>query len=52
MWTYMLVGLALGARIILYDGSPFYPDLINYLKFIDTQKSVNSMSELRDIKLG
>ncbi|EKM80626.1 hypothetical protein AGABI1DRAFT_55606 [Agaricus bisporus var. burnettii JB137-S8] len=37
MWTYMLVGLALGARIILYDGSPFYPDLINYLKFIDTQ---------------
>ncbi|KAF8070101.1 acetoacetyl-CoA synthetase [Lyophyllum atratum] len=37
MWTFMLSGLASGARIILYDGSPFYPDLKTYLKFIDEQ---------------
>ncbi|GLB37018.1 putative AMP-binding enzyme [Lyophyllum shimeji] len=37
MWTFMLSGLACGARIILYDGSPFYPDLRTYLKFIDKQ---------------
>ncbi|KAG6919379.1 hypothetical protein DXG01_006928 [Tephrocybe rancida] len=37
MWTYMLSGLACGARLILYDGSPFYPDLRRYLKFIHDQ---------------
>ncbi|KXN90980.1 Acetoacetyl-CoA synthetase [Leucoagaricus sp. SymC.cos] len=37
MWTFMLSGLAVGARVILYDGSPFYPHLRTYLKFIDTQ---------------
>ncbi|KAF9452755.1 acetoacetyl-CoA synthetase [Macrolepiota fuliginosa MF-IS2] len=37
MWTFMLTGLAIGARVILYDGSPFYPDLRTYLKFIDSQ---------------
>jgi acyl-coenzyme A synthetase/AMP-(fatty) acid ligase len=38
MWPYMLGGLACGARIILYDGSPFYPDLKTYLRFIDEQE--------------
>lgn len=38
MWTFMLTGLAVGARVILYDGSPFYPDLKTYLRFIDTQQ--------------
>ncbi|KAJ7071967.1 acetoacetyl-CoA synthetase [Mycena amicta] len=38
MWTYMLSGLALGARLILYDGSPFYPNLRTYLKFINDQR--------------
>ncbi len=26
MWNWLVSGLALGARIVLYDGSPFYPD--------------------------
>lgn len=42
----MLIGLAIGARIILYDGSPFYPDLRGYLKFIDAQKSVQFLPAL------
>ncbi|PFH53749.1 hypothetical protein AMATHDRAFT_73172 [Amanita thiersii Skay4041] len=37
MWPYMLAGLACGARLILYDGSPFYPTLETYLKFIHDQ---------------
>lgn len=37
MWTFMLTGLACGSRIILYDGSPFHPDLRTYLKFINDQ---------------
>ncbi|KAF8258376.1 acetoacetate-CoA ligase [Lactarius quietus] len=37
MWPYMLGGLACGARMILYEGSPFYPDVRSYLKFIDEQ---------------
>ncbi|KAF9010591.1 hypothetical protein BDQ17DRAFT_1387810 [Cyathus striatus] len=37
MWNFMLIGLAAGCRIILYDGSPFYPDLQTYLKFINDQ---------------
>ncbi|KAF8444759.1 acetoacetate-CoA ligase [Boletus edulis BED1] len=35
MWPFMLSGLACGARIVLYEGSPFYPDVREYLKFID-----------------
>ncbi|KAG6874498.1 hypothetical protein C0995_010408 [Termitomyces sp. Mi166 len=38
MWTYMLSGLACGARLILYDGSPFYPNVRTYLKFIHDQR--------------
>ncbi|KAH7927543.1 acetoacetate-CoA ligase [Leucogyrophana mollusca] len=37
MWPFMLSGLACGARIVLYDGSPFHPDLRDYLKFINDQ---------------
>ncbi|KAH9171177.1 acetoacetate-CoA ligase [Lactarius sanguifluus] len=37
MWPYMLAGLACGARMIVYEGSPFYPDVKTYLKFIDEQ---------------
>ncbi|KAI0321066.1 acetoacetate-CoA ligase [Amylostereum chailletii] len=37
MWPYMLTGLSCGARIVLYDGSPFYPDIRTYLKFIHEQ---------------
>ncbi|KAJ3561037.1 hypothetical protein NP233_g10442 [Leucocoprinus birnbaumii] len=37
MWTFMLSGLSVGARLILYDGSPFYPSLKSFLRLIDTQ---------------
>ncbi|KAJ8076182.1 hypothetical protein PM082_000599 [Marasmius tenuissimus] len=37
MWTFMLTTLSIGARIILYDGSPFHPDVQTYLKFISDQ---------------
>ncbi|KAJ7191401.1 acetoacetate-CoA ligase [Mycena pura] len=38
VWNYMLIGLATGNRLILYDGSPFHPDLRTYLKFINDQR--------------
>ncbi|KAJ7121268.1 acetoacetyl-CoA synthetase [Mycena crocata] len=38
MWSFMLAGLSIGARIILYDGSPFHPDLRTYLQFINDQR--------------
>ncbi|KAJ6489561.1 hypothetical protein C8R47DRAFT_1273830 [Mycena vitilis] len=37
MWNFMLNCLST-ARIILYDGSPFHPDLRTYLKFINDQR--------------
>ncbi|KAF5317226.1 hypothetical protein D9611_003848 [Ephemerocybe angulata] len=37
MWTMMLSGIACEARTILYDGSPFYPNLPTYLRFINDQ---------------
>ncbi|KAF9478796.1 acetoacetyl-CoA synthetase [Pholiota conissans] len=37
MWTFMLTGLSAGARLILYDGSPFHPDVKTYLKFVSDQ---------------
>ncbi|PPQ98788.1 hypothetical protein CVT24_003346 [Panaeolus cyanescens] len=37
MWTFMLTGLSFGSRVILYDGSPFHPDLRTYLKFVNDQ---------------
>jgi hypothetical protein len=45
LWPHMLAGLACGARIITYEGSPFYPDVKNFLKFIDEQKYSPSLSE-------
>lgn len=52
MWNHMLTGLSIGARIILYDGSPFYPSLVDYLKLIDTQKSVKTNLVLCFIEPG
>jgi acetoacetyl-CoA synthetase len=37
-WLRMLTVLAWGARIIMFEGSPLYPDVKNFLKFIDEQK--------------
>ncbi|KAF7305938.1 AMP-binding domain-containing protein [Mycena chlorophos] len=38
MWAFMLSGLSVGARIVIYDGSPFYPNLRTYLKFVHDQR--------------
>ncbi len=38
MWPYILAGLAFDTRMIVCEGSPFYPDVKTYLKFIDEQK--------------
>jgi len=42
MWPYMLAGLACGSRVILYDGSPLYPDVETYLQLINDQKYAKS----------
>ncbi|KAK1227680.1 hypothetical protein PQX77_009305 [Marasmius sp. AFHP31] len=34
LWKYMLTSLSVGATVVLYDGSPFYPDIKTYLKFV------------------
>jgi acetoacetyl-CoA synthetase len=41
MWTVILTGLACGSRVILYDGSPFHPDVRTFLKFINDQGYLN-----------
>lgn len=51
MWSYMLSGLACGARIVAYDGSPFVPDVRAFLKFISDQGSVSSSLASYQIKL-
>lgn len=38
MWTFMLATLSIGGRLILYEGSPFYPSLPHFLRFIHDQK--------------
>ena len=38
MWPHMISALALGARLIAYDGSPFYPDVRGFLRFISDQR--------------
>ena len=37
MWNFMLTGLSIGSRVVLYEGSPFYPNLKDYLKFVHDQ---------------
>lgn len=36
----MLQGLACGARIIAYDGSPFYPNVHHFLNFLSAEGCV------------
>ncbi len=40
MWNWLVTGLASGATLVLYDGSPFYPDSNVLLDYIDN-KSIN-----------
>ncbi|KAI0730268.1 hypothetical protein C8Q72DRAFT_793910 [Fomitopsis betulina] len=37
MWPYMLHGLACGTRIVVYDGSPFHPDVRDFLQFLSRE---------------
>lgn len=37
MWSWMLSALSIGARLVLYDGSPFYPSPEHFLKMVDQQ---------------
>ncbi|EPT04586.1 hypothetical protein FOMPIDRAFT_1156848 [Fomitopsis schrenkii] len=37
MWPYMLHGLACGTRIVVYDGSPFHPDVRDFLRFLSRE---------------
>ncbi|KAJ8521842.1 hypothetical protein ONZ45_g1525 [Pleurotus djamor] len=37
MWTHMISALAIGCRLVMYDGSPFHPDVQTFLKFISDQ---------------
>ena len=38
MWNWLVSGLALGAGVVLYDGSPKYPDLRVLWKLIGTEE--------------
>jgi acetoacetyl-CoA synthetase len=38
MYPFAISGLVIGARLILYDGSPFRPDMISFIKMIGEQK--------------
>ncbi|EPQ56899.1 acetoacetate-CoA ligase [Gloeophyllum trabeum ATCC 11539] len=37
MWPLMLSTMALGGRILVYDGSPFHPSVEAFLKFVSDQ---------------
>ena len=38
MWNWLVSGLASGATLLLYDGSPFYPDGNVLFDFADAEK--------------
>lgn len=38
MWNWLVSGLATGAKLVLYDGSPFYPDPEVLIRLIDKEK--------------
>ncbi|KAF7357784.1 Acetoacetyl-CoA synthetase [Mycena venus] len=37
LWNLMLANFASGSRLVIYDGSPFYPDMRALLKFVSDQ---------------
>jgi acetoacetyl-CoA synthetase len=37
MWNLMVAGLAWGAHLVLYDGSPLHPSPENFLRLIHDQ---------------
>jgi len=38
MWNFLLSGLGLGVRIVLYDGSPKYPDLSTLWRLVEKER--------------
>jgi acetoacetyl-CoA synthetase len=38
MWNWLIAGLAVGARVVLFDGNPGYPDLGAMWKLIDDER--------------
>jgi acetoacetyl-CoA synthetase len=38
MWNFLVSGLALGVNVVLYDGSPKYPDLSALWKLIEDER--------------
>jgi acetoacetyl-CoA synthetase len=38
MWNFLVSGLALGAQLVLYDGSPKYPDLRTLWRLIERER--------------
>ena len=40
MWNFLVSGLGLGSCIVLYDGSPKYPDLSVLWRFVDEEQIV------------
>jgi acetoacetyl-CoA synthetase len=38
MWNFLLSGLALGARVVFFDGSPRYPDLTALWKLVEKER--------------
>lgn len=41
MYLSAVMSLLAGARAVLYDGSPFVPDLTSFIKVIGEQKVTN-----------
>lgn len=37
MWNYMVGSLSLGARIVLYDGSPLHPTPASQIRLLEEQ---------------
>ncbi|KAL3481708.1 hypothetical protein BJX99DRAFT_218147 [Aspergillus californicus] len=38
MWNYAVAGLSVGARLVIYDGSPLYPDPLSQLRLIEQEQ--------------
>jgi acetoacetyl-CoA synthetase len=38
MWNWLVCGLAVGARILLFDGSPFYPDPLVLWRMAESER--------------
>jgi len=38
MWNWLVSSLSIGATVVLYEGSPFYPKLDSLLKIVDQNK--------------